>query len=240
MQKHNQSSNNPIFEIIKKSDPLQDGISSVELIRVSGSDLDIANAARVSYGKLSHELTERDKNLVKFLMLHDHTSPFEHTQLSFRIKCPMFVARQWMRHRMHSYNEISYRYAEAPVEFYTPKNWRYQHKINHQASEGQFENAELKAKYQESIEQAFKTYKEMIDAGVCRELARGILPVCVYTQFIFTTNLHALTHFLKLRLAQGAQWEIRQFAQAMLDMSVEYFPNSLEAWKEKHNLDVEL
>ena len=95
-------------ENIQNIDPLQDGISSVEAIRISGSDLDIANAARVSYGKISHEISDRDAKLINFLMEHDHTSPFEHNQFSFRIKAPIFVTRQWMRHRMNSYNEISY------------------------------------------------------------------------------------------------------------------------------------
>src|SRR5258708_37593499 len=99
-------------------DPLGDGISSVELVRVSGSDLDVVNAARVSYGKISTEVSDRDKKLISFLMEHNHTSPFEHNQLSFRIKAPIFVARQWMRHRMNSYNEISYRYVKAALEFY--------------------------------------------------------------------------------------------------------------------------
>src|SRR5579871_2778663 len=133
-------------------DPLGDGISSVELVRVSGSDLDIVNAARVSYGKVSTEVTERDKKLISFLMEHHHTSPFEHNQLSFRIKCPIFVARQWMRHRMNSYNEISYRYVKAPLEFYMPLFWRYQDTKNRQGSVGAFENEELKQKYMETLE----------------------------------------------------------------------------------------
>lgn len=214
-------------------DPLQDGISSVELIRVSGSDLDIANAARVSYGKISYELSERDKQLIGFLMEHDHTSPFEHNQLSFRIKAPLFVVRQWMRHRMNSYNEISYRYAKAPLEFYVPKNWRFQHKINHQASEGSFEDAEALSLYHETINKSVEVYEKLLAKGVCRELARGVLPVCTYTQFIFTCNLHSLMHFLKLRLSHGAQSEIREFAQAMLDLATPHFPIALEAWKKK-------
>lgn len=217
-------------------DPLQDGISSVELIRVSGSDLDIANAARVSYGKVSHTLSERDTQLIGFLMEHDHTSPFEHNQLSFRIKAPMFVVRQWMRHRMNSYNEISYRYAKAPTEFYIPKNWRFQHKINHQASEGSFEDQEALNAYKHSLDVAVQTYENLLQKGVCRELARGVLPVCTYTQFIFTCNLHSLMHFFKLRLAHGAQSEIKVFAQAMLDMAYQHFPVTLDAWKKKHNL----
>src|SRR5581483_11488236 len=111
-------------------DPLGDGVSSIELLTVSGTDLDIANAARVSYGKTTAVLTERDKSLIQFLMDHEHTSPFEHNRLSFRVKCPIFVARQWMRHRMSSYNEISYRYVKSDLEFYIPRKWRYQHPQN--------------------------------------------------------------------------------------------------------------
>jgi len=129
-------------------DPLGDGISSVTLVRASGSDIDIVNAARVSYGKIATEVTERDIKLIRFLIKHFHTSPFEHNQLSFRIKAPLFVARQWMRHRMHSYNEISYRYVQAPVEFYIPTKWRYQDKDNKQASVGAFENDALLANLQ--------------------------------------------------------------------------------------------
>src|SRR3990172_9234388 len=115
---------------INNIDALGDGISSVELVRVSGSDLDVVNAARVSYGKTSTLVSDRDKKLIAFLMEHNHTSPFEHNQLSFRIKAPIFVARQWMRHRMNSYNEISYRYVQAPLEFYIPPKWPYQDTVN--------------------------------------------------------------------------------------------------------------
>lgn len=224
------------YNCSKIIDPLEDGISSIELIRVSGSDLDIANAARVSYGKVSYEISEKDINLINFLIEHDHTSPLEHNQLSFRVKCPIFVARQWMRHRMNSYNEISYRYAPAPVEFYIPKEWRFQHKINHQASEGSFKDEDLLKKYKDSIETAHKTYEEMLAKGVCRELARGILPVSIYTQFIFTCNLHSLMHFLNLRLKSGAQKEIRVYAQAMLELANEHFPVAINAWKKKNSI----
>ena len=106
----------PVSEPKTKLDPLEDGISSLELVRHSGSDVDVVNAARVSFGKVVTQMNERDVKLVRYLMKHDHTSPFEHNQLSFRIKCPLYVARQWMRHRMNSYNEISYRYVKAPLE----------------------------------------------------------------------------------------------------------------------------
>lgn len=217
-------------KICKYLDPLNDQISSVELIRVSGSDLDVVNAARVSYGKTSNQLTERDEKLIKYLIEHKHTSPFEHNQLSFRIKAPIFVARQWMRHRMNSYNEISYRYVESPLEFYLPKSWRFQDKINHQGSFGSFESTEAIELYQKSIDQAKTSYLEMLKLGVCREQARAVLPVTTYTEFIFTCNLHSLLHFLNLRLAKGAQWEIQQYAKALLSLSEPYFPATISSW----------
>src|SRR3990170_3806993 len=146
-------------------DPLGDGISSVELVRVSGSDLDVVNAARVSYGKTSTEVSDRDKKLISFLMEHKHTSPFEHNQLSFRVKAPIFVARQWMRHRINSYNEISYRYVQAPLEFYIPPKWRYQDTVNKQASVGSFESTELMMHYKHGLEACKKTYETLLANG---------------------------------------------------------------------------
>lgn len=217
-------------------DPLGDGISSLELLRVSGSDLEIANAARVSYGKLSSVLTERDKILINFLMDNEHTSPFEHNQLSFRVKCPIFVTRQWMRHRMSSYNEISYRYVKSALEFYIPKNWRYQHPVNRQCSVGEFEDTACLEAYKQSLAAAVQAYEFMLEKGVARELARGVLPLCTYTSFIYTVNLQSLMHFLKLRLPSDAQPEIQKFAQGLLELALPHFPVALEAWRKKHNV----
>ncbi len=217
-----------------KFDPLNDGISSVELVRVSGTDVDIVNAARVSFGKFVTEMTERDTKLVRYLVKHNHTSPLEHNQLSFRIKCPIFVARQWMRHRMHSYNEISYRYVKAPLEFYVPQHWRYQDTQNRQGSVGQFDNEQLLTTYKETLAACTKAYEHLLEQGVCREQARGLLPTAVYTEFIFTSNLHALMHFMKLRLHLGAQWEIRKYAETMLKLALPHFPAALGAWEEIH------
>jgi thymidylate synthase (FAD) len=219
-------------------DPLQDGKSSLELIRVSGSDVDVVNAARVSYGKIITNITDRDKKLIKYLLEHGHTSPFEHNQLSFRVQCPIFVARQWMRHRMNSYNEISYRYTTVIEQFYVPNQWRMQDKVNKQASAESFENEALKKQYQEVIDLSLATYKQLLEAGVSRELARGVLPVCTYTQFIFTCNLHSLMHFIKLRLHEGASYEIQQYAKGMLELAFPYFPVSLSAWKEINRPDL--
>jgi thymidylate synthase (FAD) len=213
-------------------DPLKDGISSVELIRVSGSDVDVVNAARVSFGKIVSVITPKDEKLIRYLLEHQHTSPFEHNQLSFRIKAPIYVIRQWMRHRMSSYNEISYRYVESALEFYTPIEWRNQSVSNRQASCGEFKNDGLLAKYQNSLNVAAQTYQDLLAAGVCREQARGVLPVCTYSEFIYTCNLHSFLHFLKLRTAAGAQWEIKVFAQAMLFLAEPHFKVTLKAFQE--------
>ncbi len=213
-----------------KIDPLKDGISSVELVRVSGSDLDVANAARVSYGKFSKDLSDRDKKLITFLMEHNHTSPFEHNQFSFRIKAPIFVARQWMRHRMNSYNEISYRYVQVAEEFYIPQAWRMQDTINKQSSVGGFQSDELMDAYKKSLKQSHDAYIKLLNDGVCREQARALLPVATYTEFIFTCNLHSLMHFLKLRLGHGAQSEIRDYATALLQLALPHFSFSLSEW----------
>lgn len=221
-------------------DPLGDGISSLSLVRVSGSDVDIANAARVSFGKFVTELSDHDKKLIRYLVQHNHSSPFEHNQLSFRVKCPLFVARQWMRHRMNSYNEISYRYVKSALEFYIPAKWRYQDTQNRQGSVGEFEDAAMKEKYMAALEAAKLTYEELLASGLCRELARGLLPLCTYTEFIYTCNLHSLIHFLKLRLEPGAQWEIRMFAKGLLELALPHFPVSLGAWKEFHVPEMQL
>ena len=221
-------------------DPLGDAISSIQLIRVSGSDTDVVNAARVSYGKFVDTLSERDEKLLGYLMEHHHTSPFEHNQLSFRVKCPIFVFRQWVRHRMNSYNEISYRYVKAPLEFYVPASWRYQDTKNRQGSVGAFEDEELKQKYLDALTMAKDTYEYLLEKNVAREIARGLLPVCTYTEFIFTCNLHSLMNFLKLRLDAGAQWEIRVYAQAMLKLALAHFPRSLGHWKRINMPDLDL
>lgn len=218
-------------------DPLDDGISSLELVRVSGSDLDIVNAARVSFGKASESLSLRDEKLIEYLIAHDHTSPLEHNQFSFRVKAPIFVVRQWMRHRMNSYNEISYRYVKAPLEFYIPKNWRFQDTINRQGSVGSFQDAACIEMYHDALKKAVSTYESLLEAGVARELARGVLPTCTYTEFIFTCNLHSLLHFCRLRTHPGAQFEIRQYAHAMLEVAEQHFPVAIRAWKKKYAME---
>lgn len=215
-------------------DPLGDGISSLELVRISGSDLDVVNAARVSYGKTAQEISERDAKLIAYLVEHDHTSPLEHNQLSFRVKAPIYVMRQWIRHRMNSYNEISYRYVKAPLEFYIPSSWRYQDHKNRQGSVGSFQDQALLETYKKSLEAAVAGYEELLEKGVAREIARGLLPLCTYTEYIFTCNLHSLMNFVKLRLHEGAQLEIRRYAEGLLELAAPHFPYSIEAFRKKH------
>jgi thymidylate synthase (FAD) len=215
----------------KSVDPLGDGISSVELIRVSGSDLEVVNAARVSYGKESEQFSERDAKLIDYLVQHKHMSPFEHNQVSFRVKAPIYVVRQWMRHRICSYNEISYRYVKAPVEFYRPQAWRYQDPKSKQSSFGSFQDDTVQALYNNTLDTAYNAYEAMLAAGVCREQARGVLPVCTYTEFIFTCNLRSLMHFIELRDHANAQWEIQRYAQEMGKLVEPHFPASYAAFK---------
>lgn len=217
-----------------KLDPLGDKISSLELVRVSGSDLDVVNAARVSYGKVSEAMNQHDEKLLRYLMEHNHTSPFEHNQLSFRVKAPIYVVREWMRHRMNSYNEISYRFVKPKIEFYIPKTWRHQDTLNKQSSVGTFTDDALHERYKKSIQESYETYESLLKSGICREQARGVLPVCIYTEFIFTCNLHSLMHFLKLRLAPGAQYEIRTYAYSLLCLAEQYFPVCLGLWSKQH------
>lgn len=240
MQTITQEQTQTVSQTPATRDPLGDGISSVQLVRISGSDVDIVNAARVSYGKFVTEMTERDAKLIAFLMAHEHTSPFEHNQLSFRIKCPLFVARQWMRHRMNSYNEISYRYVKSALEFYIPSHWRFQDTTNKQKTVGEFEDPVLKQEYIKALETSAKTYEYLLEQGVGRELARAVLPLCTYTEFIFTCNLHSLMHFLKLRLHAGAQKEIQEYARAMLALALPHFPVSLGEWCKKHANTLEI
>lgn len=215
-------------------DPLNDGTSSLALVRASGSDLDVVNAARVSYGSYCETMSPRDEKLIWYLISHQHTSPFEHTQLVFRVKAPIYVIRQWMRHRVGvSYNEISGRYVELPLEFYTPQQWRIQDPKNKQGSlpADIDHDGHLKELYTQAITTATASYKALLEAGVCRELARGVLPVCTYSEFIFTCNLISLFHFVKLRADSHAQWEIQTYARGMLELARPHFPVSIQSWE---------
>lgn len=180
---------------------------------ILGDDHTIVEAARVSYGGDSKG-DDRDKKLLKYLLFHRHTSPFEMVEFAFRVKAPIFVFRQWFRHRMAEYNEWSGRYSELKEEFYIPAEWRVQDARNKQASHaGELPHAELSAQLEEACQNAFRLYHQMLEQGVAREMARMMLPLNTYSVMIVKMNAHALMHFLDLREAPDAQYEIREYAR---------------------------
>jgi thymidylate synthase (FAD) len=191
----------------------------IELQDLMGDDLAIVNAARVSFLGESKG-ADRDKKLLSYLIQHRHTTPFEMVEFKFRVKCPIIVARQWMRHRTFSFNEVSRRYTSELIEFYLPTQWRTQSTDNKQASAGELDpvqSAQLTESLQAYCDQALSLYEQAIEAGVAREMARMFLPHNLYTQFIAKIDAHNLMHFLKLRMADDAQYEIRQYAWAIYE-----------------------
>ncbi len=217
---------------------LGDGIGFVALIQHAGDDASVVNSARVSFGKqVTLPLLERDSKLIRYLLEHKHGTPLEHTSLTFHVKCPLFVARQWHRHRTGiSINEISARYVEVQEEFYIPAHFRAQSGNNRQASvEGEFEpeeNCRLRNLFEESLQASYRSYERLLAAGVAREQARAVMPLSSYTQYYWTCNLRSLFHFVGLRDAEGAQFEIRGYAKAMLEQAREYFPVCVGAWED--------
>ena len=237
-----------------------DSIGFVELVDSLGSDVTIVNSARVSFGKHKTKIDESDEKLVKFLAKNGHTSTFEHTVVTFRVKVPIFVARQHMRHRTWSYNEQSSRFAETPDEFYMPTKFRTQHAKNLQSSNADefinpiLESWEKSPNSPESTsciytrademlrthcEESMKLYKLMLENGICREQARMVIPVSVYTSYYATCNLSNCLKFIKLRLHKGAQQEIQVVAKAMLEIISELWPISVTAWAEANGLSVQ-
>ncbi len=216
----------------------------VELVGALGDDLTVVNAARVSFGKRKTELSDGDKKLIRYLAEHQHWSPFRHVQLQFHCKVPEFVARQWYKHVVgiaysevptvdHAWNEISLRYVDASqFEYYTPQGFRKQSEDNKQASTDDIlEDAgdTLRLRYQAHSKAAFELYEEMIVAGVAKEQARGVLPLNIYTEFYWTASLQAVVNFIKLRQHPGAQFEIREYANAIQDLTKLVVPTSFEA-----------
>ncbi len=206
----------------------------VELIDCMGSDESIVQAARVSYGA-GTKTPSNDTALIRYLMRHKHTTPFEMVEFKFRIKCPIFIARQHMRHRTASINEISARYSVIADEYYTPSPFRKQSNQNKQGSSGAVDedtNHDLTERYTIWCEQAFELYNYMLDRGVSRELARCILPQSTMTHFYWKINLHNLLHYLKLRMDPHAQWEIQELARMMFVHVKEKVPIAAQAFED--------
>ncbi|OGR51867.1 MAG: FAD-dependent thymidylate synthase [Elusimicrobia bacterium GWA2_62_23] len=207
----------------------------VKLIDFMGGDQNAVDSARVSFGSVSKG-EALDRKLIEYLLEHGHFSPFEHSVFQFHIKCPIFVARQWMRHRIASYNEVSARYTEVKEEFYVPASFRGQDKINRQGSvrSGGLDQAKMLAAYDKAIKASFDIYKELLEAGAAREMARMVLPVAQYTQFHWTINARSLLNFLELRLDSHAQFEIQQYAIAIQEIFAEKMPWTWEAYTKLH------
>ena len=212
----------------------------VELVEHMGSDLSVVNSARVSFGKHKDVLDLKDEKLIKYLIKHKHTSTLEHCIITFRLKVPLFVRSQHHRHRTWSYNEISRRYTDFDIQFYEPKAFRTQHKSNRQASNAEelinpvLSNWNLEAS--ESIrhhhQASLQLFEELIDAGVCREQARGVLPQNMYTEYYASANLNNILKFIDLRTHEGAQKEIQDMAKGMLKIITKLYPVTVGAYRE--------
>jgi thymidylate synthase (FAD) len=191
----------------------------VRLDDAMASDLSVVNAARVSFARRKDEMDEGDEGLIRFLMRDRHGTPFEHNSFRFHIRSPIFVAREWMRHRVGSFNEFSMRYAKATDEFYVPDADDVRSQVGKPGAYS-FEpvSPELAEQTREDLravyEHAYATYERLVEAGVARELARSVMPVGAYTEFFWTINARSLMNFVSLRAAETAQREIRRYADA--------------------------
>jgi len=224
-----------------------DGIGRVDLVQHMGDDLTIVNSARVSFGKNKEVLDENDERLINYLVRHRHTSTFEHNLVTFRFTVPLYVRSQHHRHRTWSYNEISRRYTDVNIKFYQPHGFRTQHKSNRQASnadelvnpEVELDGFEMFSMHSFLADDAvqfhnqcsLELYNKLIEAGVCREQARGVLPQNMYTEYYGTVNLNNLLKFIDLRTHEGAQWEIQKVAEACLEIAEGLWPVAVGAYR---------
>ena len=193
-------------------------------------DNSIVQAARVSYGD-GTKTSRGDTGLIRYLMRHWHTTPFEMVEFKFHIKMPIYIARQHLRHRTASINEMSARYSIVPKEYYNPDTMRGQSEVNHQGSEGEVSvRSELSDAGSQHLENSFDIYEKLLEEGVCREQARGNLPQSTYTEFYWKINLHNLMHYLRLRMDSHAQKEIQEYGKAMYDLVEPLVPITMKAF----------
>ena len=206
---------------------------SIELLAHMGDDNTIVNAARVSYlGESKGE--DQDRKLIAYLLKNSHTSPFEQVEFQFMVKCPVFVVRQWHRHRTWNYSEVSRRYTSEDIEFHFPDILRRQSKDNKQVSYVDESFRELSDKYIERMKinavNDYSLYIEMIEAGFAREQAREVLPQNMYVSYYAKTDLHNLLHFIELRNHPHAQYEIKVYAQAIEALIMPIVPVAYGEW----------
>lgn len=207
----------------------------VELRDWFGQDLSIVNAARITYAKASAEMNDKDLSLLKYLWNHQHTAPFRHASITFRVRCPLFVLRQWQKHQvgcawLFDMGESSGRYVKLDHGDFLPSNWRKQHPVNKQSSYGNLEpEASLQAtKILADLQDHSRTaYRQLRDLGVCKEQARFTNMVTVYTDSQWTGSLQAIMHFLLLRTHPNAQYETRAYANAVADIAKIRFPHTM-------------
>ena len=218
----------------------------VKLIDSMGSDLTVVNAARVSYDKESKELTDKDIKLINYLAKHNHWSPFSHAYLQFRIKAPIFVARQLAKHQVGlSWNEVSRRYVNSEPEFYTPLSWREKPEDSKQGSGGQASSQYFPSLYlKDVVELAQTNYKKMIMQGVAPEMARMILPQNTMTEWYWSGSLYAFARVCHLRLDKTAQIEVQEIARNISVLCHVMFSHSWEAldrhWQNRQDIDNEI
>lgn len=209
----------------------------IRLVESMGSDLSVVRSARVSYDAewRAGEDEGKDAKLIHYLMKNRHTSPFESVQFTFEVKAPIFVLRQWHRHRTWSFNEVSARYAELPEEFYVPevdKITTQSVSNKQQRTDEQLRDAAwCQLTIEESCQEVFRLYRRLLSKGCPRELARGVLPVNTYSRMFATVDLHNLLGFIRLRDHSHAQYEIQVYAQAMLDLIRPIVPVSVAAFE---------
>src|SRR5204863_4911410 len=201
----------------------------VRLDDAMADDLSVVNGARVSFARRREEMDESDEGLIRFLMRDRHGTPFEHNSFRFHIRCPIFVAREWMRHRVGSFNEFSLRYARATDDFYVPAVEDVRSQVGKPGAYSfepvSDEVAEAtREKLQAVYETAYLAYEQLVELGVARELARCVLPVGAYTEFYWTVNARSLMTFVSLRAAEPAQREIRRYAEAVEQFLAAHMP----------------
>jgi thymidylate synthase (FAD) len=191
----------------------------VRLDDAMADDLSVVNGARVSFARRKDEMDESDEGLIRFLMRDRHGTPFEHNSFRFHIRAPIFVAREWMRHRVGSFNEFSLRYARATDDFYVPAAEDVRSQVGKPGAYS-FEPVadevaeETRERLQAVYDAAYQAYQDLVELGIAREVARCVLPVGAYTEFYWTVNARSLMNFLSLRNAETAQREIRRYAEA--------------------------
>ena len=210
---------------------------TVELVDQLGDDLAIVNAARVSYGKTVGQISERDIGLIRFLARERHGTPFEHVVFSFRVRTSIAVSREWFRHRIGSFNEISTRYVEFSDDFFLPPVENFRRQVG-KPGVYSFEpmDAAEAAKAQDAMraayDRAYEAYKGLLDMGVAKELARNVLPLGTMTEFVWTVNFRSVTNFLSLRTAPTALLEIQQEAREVEALVKTAVPHAYVAWDE--------